>query len=46
MLPHLYLFQAYGYSNQDIRRFARLRAALAGARTPANDDAVLRCLDA
>jgi hypothetical protein len=45
MVPHLYLFQAYDSSNSDIHRATQLRVALAGERSPANDDLVLRILE-
>jgi len=45
MLPHLYLYQAYDHSNEDIERGTQLRAALAGHRTPVSDDTVLRFLE-
>jgi hypothetical protein len=45
MVPHLYLFRAYDSSNSDIHRATQLRTALAGERSPANDDLVLRILE-
>jgi hypothetical protein len=44
MLPHLYLYQRSALSNQDIERVRRLREALAGPRTPRNDELVIRTL--
>ena len=45
MVPHLYLYQAYKLSNDDIQRATRLRAALLGERTTEKDDLVLRILE-
>lgn len=44
MLPHLYLFQRYALSNQDIVRVRELREALVGPRTPENDERIVRIL--
>lgn len=44
MVPHLMRYRAYPSSCQDIERCTQLRTALAGARTPQNDNLVLRLL--
>ncbi len=45
MVPHLFLYQAYPFSNDDIQRATRLRAALLGERTTDKDDQVMRVLE-
>ncbi|HQR20010.1 MAG TPA: hypothetical protein PLE54_00130 [Burkholderiaceae bacterium] len=45
MLPHLYRFEAYTRTAQDVRRSSRLREAITGVRTPVKDDQLLRALE-
>ena len=45
MLPHLYRFEAYTLTAQDVRRAARFREAIAAARAPVSDDQLLRALE-
>jgi hypothetical protein len=45
MLPHLYRFEAYKQTAQDVRRAARVRETITGARTPVRDDQLLRALE-
>lgn len=45
MVPHLYLYQAYDHASTTIRRATRLRELLAGPRTAASDDEVMRILE-
>jgi hypothetical protein len=44
MIPHLFLYRSCALSNQDIERIRLLREALAGPRTPQNDELVVRTL--
>lgn len=44
MVPHLYLYQAYTQASTEIRAATRLRQLLAGPRTAASDDEVMRIL--
>lgn len=45
MVPHLYLYQAYRLSNDDIQRATLLRTSLLGERTIEKDDLILRILE-
>lgn len=45
MLPHVYRFEAYKQTALDVQRAARLREAIAGARTTVKDDQLLRALE-
>lgn len=45
MLPHLYRFEAYNLSLQDIERATRLRDALCLPRTPTKNDEILRAIE-
>lgn len=45
MLPHLYRFEGYSLSNQDIERATRLRDALHGTRNPTKNDRIARALE-
>lgn len=45
MLPHLFIYQAYRLSNQDIDRNTRLRDALALAADECSDDQISRALE-
>ncbi len=45
MVPHLYRFEAYPLTNQDIDRATRLRDALSGERTPQKDDQIMRAIE-
>jgi hypothetical protein len=45
MLPHLYLYQAYRYSQAEIERATALRDALFGPRNPVNDDILAKAVE-
>lgn len=45
MIPHLYRFEAYRHSAQDVERATRLREALFGPRNAVNDDRIMRTLE-
>lgn len=45
MVPHLYRFEAYCLSNDDIVRATRLRVALQGRRSAVHDDQIARALE-
>ncbi len=45
MVPHLYRFEAYCLSNDDIARATRLRSALQGRRSAVKDDQIARALE-
>ena len=45
MLPHLYIFQAYTHSHDEIERATGLRDALFGPRNAVNDDIIARALE-
>ncbi len=44
-LPHIYRFEAYRYSAQDVARATRLRESLFGLRTAVKDDQMMRALE-
>lgn len=45
MLPHLYVFQAYRWTQGEIERATRVRDALFGLRNSVNDEALARALE-
>ena len=45
MVPHLYVFQAYRWTQGEIERATRLRDALFGPRNAVNDEALARALE-
>jgi hypothetical protein len=45
MVPHLYRFEAYPFTNDDIERSTRLREALQGTRSALKDDQIARALE-
>ncbi len=45
MLPHVFRFEAYDYSAQDVERATRCRDALFGTRDPIRDDQLMRALE-
>ena len=45
LLPHIYRFEAYPYSAQDVERATRLRESLFGLRTAVKDDQMMRALE-
>lgn len=45
MVPHLFRFEAYSLSNEDIERGTRLREALRSTRTAIKDDQIARALE-
>lgn len=45
MLPHIYRWEAYKYTAQDVERATRLREALFGPRNAVRDDQVMRALE-
>lgn len=45
MVPHLYRFEAYPYTNQDVDRATRLRDALADERSEFKNDQIMRALE-
>lgn len=45
MVPHVYRFEAYRHTNQDIERATRLRDALRGERSLVKDDVIMRCVE-
>lgn len=45
LLPHIYRFEAYGYSAQDVQRATRLRESLFGLRSAVKDDQMMRALE-
>ena len=45
MLPHIYRFEAYRFTAQDVERATRLREALFGPRNPVSDDQIMRALE-
>jgi len=44
-LPHIYRFEAYRYSAQDVARATRLRESLFGVRSAVKDDRMMRALE-
>ncbi|HKO69145.1 MAG TPA: hypothetical protein VJU53_15200 [Burkholderiaceae bacterium] len=44
-LPHIYRFEAYRYSAQDVARATRLRESLFGVRSVVKDDRMMRALE-
>ncbi len=45
MLPHLFRYEAYNLSHDDIERATRLREALRGTRSAVKDDQIARALE-